>query len=137
MTKLHLKYVQSYRGYHYFRRKGMPVIPLPGAVGSPEFMAGYQAALAMTAPVAIGKSLRSKPGSISAGIAEYYGSLAFRSLTGGTPALRRAALERFREKHGHLPVATLPKEFLVSVFDTLPPHSARTLLKALRHFCGW
>jgi hypothetical protein len=40
MTKLHLKYVQSFGGYHYFRRRGMR-IPLPGLVGSPEFMAAY------------------------------------------------------------------------------------------------
>ena len=83
MTKLHLKYVQSFGGYHYFRRRGMPRIPLPGIVGSPEFMAAYQQALA-AAPVAIGASTRSKAGSVSAAIAEYYGSQAFRSLAGGT-----------------------------------------------------
>jgi hypothetical protein len=38
MTRLHLKYVQSFGGYHYFRRRGMPRIPLPGVVGSAEFM---------------------------------------------------------------------------------------------------
>ena len=54
MTKLHLKYVQSYRGYHYFRRKGMPCIPLPGIVGSAEFMAAYQQAL-VAAPKPIGQ----------------------------------------------------------------------------------
>ena len=35
MTKLHLKYVQSFGGYHYFRRRGSPRISLPGIVGSP------------------------------------------------------------------------------------------------------
>ena len=56
MTKLHLKYVQSFGGYHYFRRRGAPRIPLPGIVGSAEFMAAYEAALS-AAPLAIGKSL--------------------------------------------------------------------------------
>src|SRR6516164_4681801 len=81
MTKLHLKYVQSFGGYHYFRRRGQPRIPLPGIVGSAEFMAAYQVAFA-AAPVAIGASLRSKAGSVSAAIAEFYGSQSFRNLTG-------------------------------------------------------
>src|SRR5207244_4096935 len=109
MTRLHLRYVQSYRGYHYFRRRGSPYIQLPGIPGSAEFMEAYQAALA-AAPVAIGASTRSKPGSVSAAIADYYGSQAFRSLTGGTPAKRRAILERFREDYGHKRLATLPKD---------------------------
>jgi hypothetical protein len=77
--------------YHYFRCRGRPRIPLPGIVGSAEFMAAYQQALA-AAPLAIGASKRSKPGSISSAIAEYYGSQAFRSLSGGTPMKWRAIL---------------------------------------------
>jgi integrase len=135
MTRLHLKYVQSFGGYHYFRRRGSARIPLPGIVGSAEFMAAYQAALA-AAPVAIGIS-RSKPGSVSAAIAEYYGSQHFRALTGGTPAKRRAILERFREKHGHMPLASLPKEFVVALLDTMMPTVASNWLTALRHFFQW
>src|SRR5262249_51656112 len=100
MTKLHLKYVQSFGGYHYFRKRGMPRVALPGIVGSAEFMAAYHAALT-AAPVAIGANKRSKPGSISEAIAGYYTGQAFRSLSGGTPMKWRAILERFREKHGH------------------------------------
>jgi integrase len=136
MTKLHLRYVQSFGGYHYFRKRGMPRVPLPGVVGSAEFMAAYQAALA-AAPTPIGQQARSKPGSISAAIAEYYGSQAFRSLTGGTPAPRRAILEKFRENHGHLPLATLPKEFVIALLDTMTPHEAKNWLKAIRHFMTW
>src|SRR5215471_1425925 len=136
MTRLHLKYVQSYRGYHYFRRRGSPYIQLPGVVGSAEFMEAYQAALA-AAPVAIGASSRSKPGSVSAAIADYYGSQAFRGLTGGTPALRRAILERFREPHGDKRLASLPKEFIVALIDTMTPHFARNWLNAFRHFMRW
>jgi integrase len=136
MTKLHLKYVQSFGGYHYFRRRGMPRIPLPGIVGSAEFMAAYQQALA-AAPHPIGAEKRSKPGSISVAIAEYYQSHAFRSLTGGTPAQRRSILERFREQHGHMPLASLPKEFIVALLDTMEPNTARLWLRALRHFLRW
>jgi integrase len=136
MTKLHLKYVQSYRGYHYFRRRGSPYIQLPGVVGSPEFMEAYQRARA-AAPVAIGTSKRSRPGSVSAAIAEFYGSQAFRSLIGGTPAKRRAILERFREQHGDKSLPSLPKEFVVALLDTMAPHTARNWLKTFRHFIRW
>jgi integrase len=99
-------------------------------------MAAYQAAL-HAAPVAIGADKRSKPGSISAAIAEYYGSQAFRSLTGGTPASRRAILEKFRDKHGHLPLASLPKEFVVALIDTMTPHEAKNWLTTFKHVVRW
>jgi integrase len=140
MTRLHLKYVQTFcvggKRYCFFRRRGWPRIALPGVVGSAEFMEAYQRALA-TMPTPIGKQARSKPGSVSCAIAEYYGSHAFRSLTGGTPAKRRALLERFREQHGHLPLASLPREFLVALLDTMPRFAARNWLTAFRHFIGW
>jgi integrase len=136
MARLRLKYVQSFGGYHYFRRRGSPRIPLPGIVGSAEFMTAYQDALA-AAPAPIGKSLRTKPGSISAALADYYQSQAFRTLTGGTPAKRRAVLEKFREQYGHRPLASLPREFVVALLDPMLPHAARSWLKALRHFMAW
>jgi integrase len=136
MTKLHLKYVQAFGGYFYFRRKGTARVRLPGLPGSNEFMAAYQDALA-AAPLAIGTSLRSKPGSVSVAIAVYYGSQAFRSLTGGTPAQRRAILERFRERHGHMPLASLPKEFVVTLLNNMEPNAARLWLKTFRHFIRW
>jgi integrase len=136
MTKLHLKYVQSYRGYHYFRRRGSPYVQLPGVVGSTEFMEAYQQALS-TAPIAVGLTKRSTPGSVSAAIAEYYGSQTFRALSGGTPAHRRSILERFREQYGDRRLAALPSEFIIVLLDTLPPFVARNWLKALRHFMRW
>jgi integrase len=137
MSLLRLKYVQSFPGgYHYFRRRGSPRIRLPDLVGSSEFMAAYAQALA-AAPAPIGAAKRSGPGSISAAIAEYYGSHAFKSLTGGTPAKRRTVLEHFREDNGHMPLASLPRECLTALLDGMTPHSARTLVKTLRHFFGW
>ena len=136
MTKIHLRYVQSFGGYHYFRRRGSRRISLPGIPGSAEFMAAYQQALA-AAPAPIGADKRSMPGSVSAAIAEYYGSQAFRSLTGGTPASRRAILEKFRGKHGHLPLASLPKEFVVALIDTMTPHEAKNWLFAFKHVVRW
>jgi len=137
MARLRLKYIQSFGGYHYFRRRGSPRIPLPGIVGSSEFMEAYSCALASSGPVAIGKTLRSKPGSISAALADYYQSAAFRALAGGTATLRRAILEHLREQYGQKPLASLPKEFIVALLDTMTPHAGKNWLKAFRHFIRW
>ena len=63
----------------------------------------------------------------------YYQSRAFRALKGGTPAMRRAILERFREAHGDKLIAAMPRQFITAMLDTLQPHAARNWLKALRH----
>jgi integrase len=140
MTKIRLQFVQGFvdrktgRAFHYFRRRGQPRIPLPGIPGSAEFMAAYQQALA-AAPV--GADKRSKPGCISLALAQYFDSLPFRDLGNGTRVSRRSILERFRQEHGHLPLASLPKEFCVALIDTMSRHQARNWLKAFRHFIKW
>jgi integrase len=135
MTRIRLKYVQAWvregRAHHYFRRPGFPRVRLPGLPGSTEFMAAYQEALG-SAPEPVGAK-RSTAGSLSAAIAGYYASQSFRGLTGGTPRMRRAILERFREDHGEKPIAMLPKKFVVAVLDRMEPHAARNWLKAIRH----
>jgi integrase len=142
MTKIRLQFVQAFvdrktgKVFHYFRRRGMPRVALKGLPGSTEFMAAYAQALAAT-PTPVGASTRSKPGSISAAIAEYYSSHAFRSLKGGTPAKRRALLEGFRSEHGHRQLATVPREFLIALLDTMAPFQARNWLTAFRHFAAW
>ena len=136
MARLHLKFVQSFGGYHYFRRRGAPRIRLPGIVGSDEFMAAYSAALS-TAPIAIGQAQRSAPGSVAAAIAEYFGSAAFRGLTGSTPVKRRRILESFRERYGDKRLASLPSEFIVALIDNMTPHNASAWLRAFRHFIKW
>jgi hypothetical protein len=139
MSVLRLRFIQTFQvngeRYYYFRRRGQRV-RLPGLPGSREFMEAYQAALD-TAPAPIGKNLRSKPGSVSAAIAEYYGSQAFRTLRGGTPALRRAILEKFREQYGDRILTALPKSFIVGLLDTMIPGAARNWLVSFRHFIRW
>jgi integrase len=137
MSRKFPRFVQAWvdregRSHHYFRRRGYPRTRLPGLPWSPEFMMAYQAAL-VSGTLPIGARLRSKPGSLSAAIANYYGSQAFRSLTGGTPAMRRAILERFRNEHGDKPIALLPKKFVIAVLDRMEPFAALNWLKAIRH----
>jgi integrase len=141
MTRIRLKYVQAWvdgegRVHRYFRRPGFPRVRLPGLPGSPGFMRAYETALAsVQLPIGVD---RNKPGSLSWALALYYPSLEFRSLKGGTPAMRRAILERFRNAHGEKPIAQLPPEFIAHVLSKMQPHAARNWLKALRHlmqFC--
>jgi len=97
---LRLKYINEYRDRagkvrRYFRR-GAVRKPLPGDVGSPEFMAAYQALLgdkpAPTTKVA---------GSLGLLITEFYASRAFRNLKQSSRQTYRAALEPIAKSHGH------------------------------------
>jgi integrase len=137
-----LRYVQSFQNkktggvFHYFRRTGCPRVKLPGLPGSAEFMAAYQAALAAP-PHEIGAT-RTLPGSLDAALANYYQSHAFRALKGGTPAMHRAILERWRNKDGTKPIGMLPTVYIERMLSTMPPHAARNTLKAIRRlmqFC--
>jgi integrase len=58
-------------------------------------------------------------------------------LTGGTPAKRRAILERFREDYGYRQLGSMPPDFIVALIDNMAPHSARNWLKSARHFFCW
>src|SRR5262249_25254978 len=142
MSRLRLPYVQAWvdddgRARHYFRRKGCRRVHLPGLPGSPEFMAAYQSALDAAPPIEIGKR-RNPAGSLSAAIAAYYESLEFRALKGGTPAMRRAILERFREQHGGKPIKLLPPKFIAHTLSKMTqPHAARNWLKAVRHLMAF
>ncbi len=56
MTRRLPKYVHGFTDVRekprfYWRRAGYPKIPLPGLPWSPEFMAAYQKAMAITKPV--------------------------------------------------------------------------------------
>jgi hypothetical protein len=106
LDKSRLKFVHRFRDRHgktrhYFRRPGCKTVALPGLPGSAEFMAAYQAALAgHSAPrIEIGAA-RTKPGTVAAAVAAYFGSIAFGNLAPCTKRTQRYILERFREGHG-------------------------------------
>ncbi len=113
MTRLKLKYVNEYRDRHgrvrrYFRRPGARAIPLPGLPGSIEFMAAYQAALAIVSPPP------SSPtpvivGSLAAVAAGYLRSAAFANLSLSSQTSYRVALRPILGAHGHRLVRELPK----------------------------
>jgi hypothetical protein len=89
------KYVQGFIDRHgrprfYFRRAGFKTVPLPGLPWSPEFMAAYEEANAGDRQE-VGLK-RSKPGTVAAAVAGYFGSLAFATLAETTRATRRQNL---------------------------------------------
>jgi integrase len=100
VANLKLKYVNEYRDRQgklrrYFR-KGSTRGPLPGEVGSPEFMVAYQAFLG-DKPTPTKKI----SGSLGLLITEFYASRAFRNLKPSSKQTYRAALEPLAKAHGH------------------------------------
>jgi integrase len=136
MSRIRLPYVQGFFNkktrtvFRYFRRRGYPRVRLPGIPNSAEFTAAYQRAL--DGKIEIGKELRSTTGSVSAAIAAYLVSHQWDGLSDGTRKMRRAILERFRERYGEYPLGRINENFLTAYLETLKPHAARNHLKALR-----
>jgi integrase len=135
---MRLRYVQSFVDrktgavFHYFRRPGFKRVRLPGLPGSCEFMSAYHDALDQP-QMPIGAT-RTRAGTINAAIVGYYDSRTFfGSLAPGTQTMRRNILERFRAKHGELPIATLPPKFITASLGQMKPSVARNWLKAVRH----
>jgi integrase len=137
MTNLALRYVQAFRDRHgkqryYFRRPGSERLPLPGLPGSVEFMAAYQAALAEEISE-VGAD-RTKPGTFSALIVDYYKSTDFRILSASTQQTYRNVIESFRREHGDKRVATLETRHVRNLLDRKAetPAAANNLRRMLR-----
>src|SRR5262249_44223471 len=120
----------------YFRRRGQPLVRLPGLPGSPEFMAAYNEVLG--SPVIQVKAepgaSRTKAGSVSAVIAGYLGSVEFHSLRASSIAQYMRILEVLRGQFGDLPIAKLERQHVVLMLNAKAkaPTVARTLLRILR-----
>lgn len=106
---------------HYLRRKGFAAAALPGEIGSPEFMAAYDAALARPSPPArqIGVE-RTVQGTFGALIAAYYLTDRFANLnkTRTQPVYRRE-MERLREMVGDAPVRDFRPTDIQELLDEL------------------
>jgi integrase len=129
MTKIRLRYVHEFIDRHgkvrrYVRLPGRKRVPLPGAPGTVEFMAAYEAAIAGDAPrMEIGAS-RTKPGTVNAAIISYFNSAAFAALANESRRSRRFILEAFRREHGDKRVDVAAK--------AITPYAAQNFLNALR-----
>lgn len=94
MPKIRLKHVHIFRDRHgrrraYLRIPGQKAVPLPEAIGSPEFVLAYQTGIArQPQPAELGAS-RTVPGTINAAIVAYFASAAFAALAPKTRRERR------------------------------------------------
>jgi integrase len=141
MTRIKLRYVDAFRNRnrksghlrYYFRRRGQKVIPLPGAPGSEQFMAAYQAALAtLPESIQIGES-RTAPGTINALAVDYYRSQQWSDLAPDTKRKRWRIIETFRAKHGDKRLATLRREHIEIMLKAIDkPSTRRDWFKAIR-----
>jgi integrase len=104
----------SVRPRYYFRRAGSKRVPLPGMLGSPEFMAAYAAAMAGQTPITIG-ARRVKLGTVAALVVAYLTSPKFLAKSRATQATYRNIVERFRAEHGDKPVADLERKHLTAM----------------------
>src|SRR5260221_6057163 len=114
MTRIKLRYVSEYLDRHgklrrYFRRRGGRSIALPGLPGSIEFMAAYQAALAVVSPPPPSPK-HVIAGSLAAVAATYLRSADFANLSPSSQRSYRVALKPILAAHGHRLVRELPKE---------------------------
>jgi integrase len=143
LARIRLRYVNSFANpdrkngtvRHYFRKRGIKDIPLPGLPGSEEFMAAYAMALAglpNAEKPEIGAK-RTAPGTIGALVVSYYRSEAWLGLEAETRKTRGRIVERFRERHGAKRVALLRREHVVKMLVEIEGASARrSWFKAIR-----
>lgn len=118
-----LKFIKSYRDRHgvqrnYFRKPGAPVVSIPGEFGSKEFMETYWRLMDDAPLRKIGED-NVAPGSVSALIALYYQTAAFKGLKPQTRQNYRNVLERFREERGSLSVRGLKPKHVGAMLDKL------------------
>jgi hypothetical protein len=123
MTRIKLPYISEYRDRHgklrrYFRRRGGRSIALPGLPGSIEFMAAYQAALAVVSPPPPSPK-HVIAGSLAAIASAYLRSADFANLSPSSQRSYRVALKPILAAHGHRLVRDLPKEAARHVIEEI------------------
>jgi integrase len=120
MTEITLPYVHSFRDRHgrmryYVRRKGHKKAALPGLPGSKTFMEAYHAAMGPEPA----KVPRAGPRSLSALIASFYNSAAFRNLSDSSKKTYRHVLKHIEAKDGHRGVADLPTDKAAKIIEEI------------------
>ena len=119
MTRIRLKYIKEYTRngdvYRYFRRKGCPVIALPGQPGSREFNAAYEAAL-NEKPIPASAHKAATLGKL---IAEYYASVDFQNLKPSSRKLYRIILDPLSRQHGHRLVRDMGRENVRKIIEAI------------------
>ena len=133
MALLRLPYVRTYRDRHgrlrrYLRRRGHPDVPLPGDVGSEEFMRAYQSALETPRSPHVA-------GTLARLVEDYYGSVEFANLKPSSRSLYRLVLDPLAVRDGHRLVRDMPRDKVRKIIEeigAIRPGMANLTRKALR-----
>ena len=133
-------FVEVWRDRHgkirvYFRRGKGVRIPLPDHIGSDDFTAAYQAALAGQIAARRERREPDKPGTIAALIRSYLRSAAYVGLRDTTKAGYSSRIEALRTEHGHRTISGLTRDRIVT--GILQPYAGKpgaalSILKMLR-----
>jgi enterobacteria phage integrase len=120
MTMIKLQYVKEYRDRtgkvrRYLRHHGKPVIPLPGLPGSKEFMAAYEAGLAITQK----PKDKHSDGTIGALVTGFYQSAAFNNLASSSQKRYRLVLDKFSQEDGHRLAGDMPRRIAISIIEEI------------------
>src|SRR5262245_8326456 len=145
--RIRLKYVRHWvdrktgRCYARLRRPGLPEISLPGVIGSPEFMAGYHAALRGEQPAPVVAIARSGKGTVSAAVAEYVTTALVKRVPKESSRKRQeATLRQFcaLENVGTSPLPLLNRKYMDRLLGDAPTlNVAYTWLITVREFTRW
>ena len=117
-----------------YRAKGKSTVYLKTRPGQEGWHEEFERARAGDAAKVIRTSAKTKPGTISALIAVYYGTPEFTGLAESSRKTYRNMLERFREAHGQKQVATLTRALIKAIIGSMSatPAAANNLLDRLR-----
>jgi integrase len=135
MTKIKLAYINEYtdsrgRVVRYVRRKGKPLVRLPGLPGSPEFMKAYHLALAVKS-----EPQPHKTGTIGGVVTRFYRSVEFTNLSIASQGKYRLVLDKFAREDGHRTVRGLPapiaRRIIEDIGETRP--GMANLTKSVLH----
>jgi integrase len=133
-------FVECWRDRHgkiraYYRRDRGRRIALPNAIGSPEFFAAYQEALAGRTSHGLPTRAAAAPGTFEALIRSYMQTAEYASLRATTKVGYQSRLETLRRDHGHRKVSEMTRERITKAF-LLPytdgPGAGLSMLKMLR-----
>jgi hypothetical protein len=115
----------------YFRPPGCKAVPLPGPIGSPEFMEAYNSAIAEPLPKA---GIPVKSGTLAALSVSYLNSATFNEKRPETQRTERGIINRLVEQYGAGKVSDLKHEQVQRIIDkrTATPSAARNLLAVIR-----
>lgn len=140
MATINLANIQAFtdrhgKRRHYYRRKGMKPVPLPGDPGSAVFMAAYAAAKAIdpAGHTLSAAEAKIRPRSITALVIAYYRSQEFLDLKASTQKNYRNILDRFRASYGDKGAASIEARHLEAIFQGMAgrPGATRNLRRRL------